>query len=100
MGKYTGEGALVAAEIFRVAMTSGEYLIACLAATWIALYGDGLPPGFGLFMDDLQAAGGGKLTIAVTSDRRSWEYLLESRAGNQGGFRSVPDVDFDTVGNT
>ena len=98
MEPYTEEGAVVAAEIFRVAIAAEEYLVACIAATWISLHGTGLPPGFGLTMDDLQGAGGGKLTIAVTSDRRSWEYLLESRAGNQGGFRTVPSVDFDTVG--
>jgi hypothetical protein len=99
MMKWTGGGAMVAAEIFRVALEAGEHMVVCLAATWISLYGTGLPPGFGLTLDDLQEAGGDKLTIAVTSDRRSWEYLLESRAGNQGGFRTVPDLDFDTVGN-
>jgi hypothetical protein len=58
MAKWTGGGAMVAAELFRVALEAGEHMVACLAATWIALYGCGSPPGFGLSLDDLREAAG------------------------------------------
>jgi hypothetical protein len=99
MVKGTGGGALVAAEIFRVAMDSGEYLVACLAATWISLYGDGLPPR--LRVGDGRSSGGG---WRQADDRRHQRpAVLGIPAGEprreSGGFRTVPSVDFDTVGN-
>jgi len=38
MVKESPSGALVAAEIFRVALEAGEHVVVCLAATWVTLY--------------------------------------------------------------
>jgi hypothetical protein len=93
------EGALQVREIFRVAVASDQPLMACLCGLWISLYGPGTPPGFGLSLDDLQeAAGTGTLTIKVNGDRTRWDYLLESKVGNQSGYKSVAHLDFETIG--
>jgi len=86
MPRNSEQGALVARQIFQVAARENEFLVCCLVAAWIALYGDDLPPGFGLSLDDLrEAAGAGTLSISVNPDCTVWDYLLQSPQGGGGG---------------
>jgi hypothetical protein len=99
LGRWTIEGGQRAVRIFNVSASAGEHLVACLAALWILLYvprPDGSP---GLSLDDLQTGADCTLTIRVSSDRCRWDYALTCRHGSQGGIRTVPGIDFETVGN-
>jgi hypothetical protein len=100
--KWTIDGGQRAVRIFNVSSAAGEHLVACLAATWVVLYGPRLSTGPELSLDDLQEAGDCTLTVRVSSNGRRWAHTLAKGHDTAGGVRMVPGragKDFDTVGN-
>jgi hypothetical protein len=89
----TDEGSATARMIFDQSLTVETYPLACLAALWICIYGTPHLPGFGLSMDDLQAAAGhGVITINVSRDRSAWNFHLAGRDVEHGGRKTLTPV--------
>jgi hypothetical protein len=89
----TDEGSATARMIFDQSLTVETYPLACLAALWICIYGTPHLPGFGLSMDDLQAAAGhGVITINVSRDRSAWNFHLAGRDVEHGGCKTLTPV--------
>ena len=86
MTKRIAEGAIMARAAYRLAMKSDKNLTTCACAVWICLYGDSLPLGLGMSLDDLsESPGTGTLQITTTENNFTWDFVLTYMNGDIGG---------------
>jgi hypothetical protein len=91
--KGTDEGAIIAREMFVEAMALGEngYGMACIVAAWICLHAPPCLPGYGLQLDELEAAAGhGVLRAYVKDDAYVWEHDFAAGDVHHGGRKIIP----------